>query len=148
MPTTIIILLASILIYILFSGIFACSLLPIGRFVSTEVRSEISVLPISGTDPAQYIVYRPTLRFRGRDRQFDLQMSDYFFSGPYTCRFGTVVASYTSNNATATSVGYTPLLGVMFWDGGVYLNRVQIPFLLLFLFMGSWIHGRIRRRSS
>ena len=141
MPKTIVILFAAIAIYILFFGSTACWLLPLGKFQSLEVKSEIQVLPMSDTDPVEYLRYHPALFFRYG--QFNLQESDYFFSGPYVCRFGRIVASHS--NGTAVSVGYTPLLGVMLWDRQLYLNLTQLLFFLILLVLGVRNRERFRR---
>lgn len=144
MLKTTIVLFAAILIYVVvFEGI-ACLLLPVGSFQSLEQKSEIQVLPLFATDPAQYFRYRPKLYFR--DGQFTLQESDYFFSGPYACRFGRVVASHS--NGSARSVGYTPLLGAILWDGKFYFNLLQILILGILLFLGRRIRERFRQGSG
>ena len=131
---------AAVLIYIVGFGSLACFLLPVGNFHSMEVKSEVSVLPISDTDPVEYLNYRPTISFR--DGVFNQQESDYFFAGSYTCRFGWV-AAYDSSGALL-SAGYTPLLGVLLWDQ-LYLNMTQFPFLLILVLAGIMSRKRSHR---
>lgn len=135
-----IVIFAAVLIYIVVFGSIACLLLPVGNFKSLEVKSEIQVLPMSGADPAEYLMYRPTISFR--DGIFNQQESDYFFAGSYTCRFGGVAAYDYSG--TRIAAGYTPFLGVLLWDQ-LYLNMTQFPFLLILVLAGIMSRKRFRR---
>ena len=134
-------ILAVILIYIVVFGSLACLLLPVGNFRSLEVKSEVSVLPMSGTDPVEYLNYRPTISFR--DGVFNQQESDYFFAGSYMCRFGRV-AAYDSSGALL-AVGTTPFLGVLLWNGKLYFNMIQFPVFLILVLAGIVNRKRFRR---
>jgi hypothetical protein len=135
MPKTIVVIFTAILSYIVFFGGIACLLLPIGNFRSPEEKTEATLLPMSDTEPGLYLRYHPTIAFR--HGQFQLQESDYFFAGPYMCRFGRVVASHS--NGTAISVGYIPFLGVLLWDRQWYFNMTQFSLFLIVLFVGAMI---------
>jgi hypothetical protein len=135
MLKTIVVIFAAILGYLVFFGGIACLLLPLGKFRSPAAKTEATLLPMSDTEPGLYLSYHPALSFR--DGQFQLQESDYFFSGPYMCRFERVVASHS--NGAAISVGYTPFLGVLLWDGGWYFNVTQFLLFLIVLFVGARI---------
>jgi hypothetical protein len=140
MLKAIVVTFAALLIYIVFLGGIACLLLPIGNFRSPEEKTEATLLPMSDTEPGLYLSYHPTISFR--HDQFHLQESDYFFTGPYVCRFGRVVASHS--NDTAISVGYTPFLGVLLWDQQWYFNTTQFSLFLILLFFGIVIRNLMR----
>lgn len=139
----VIVIFAAILIYIVVFGSIACLLLPIGNFHSLEVKSEVKVLPMSDTDPVEYLRYSPTISFR--DGQLIQQESDFFYAGPSVCRFGGVAAYDASD--TLRLAGYTPFFGVLFWDRQLYLNLTQFPFFLILLLVGMRVYKRFRKGS-
>ena len=140
MLKAIVVTFAVILIFTVFFVGITCPLLPIGNFRSPEEKTEPIVLPMSETEPGVYYTYHPTISFR--DGQFYLQESDYFFVGPYECRFGRVTASHS--NDTAVSVGYTPFLGALLWDREWYFNLTQFSLFLILLFLGIMIRNLFR----
>jgi hypothetical protein len=135
MLKTIVVLFAFLLFCLVFSGGAACLLLPIGNFRSPEEKTVATLLPMSDTEPGQYVSYHPTISFG--NGQFQLQESDYFFTGPYMCRLGRIVATHSNN--TATSVGYIPFLGVLLWDREWYFNMTQFALVPIVLFGGTII---------
>lgn len=111
-----IIILVSILIYFLFFPNSTCLGIGMGKFESVEEKTAVERLPMSETEPGIYRQYRTTITFR--NDQFSQQESDYFFSGPYVCRFGKIVA-YPFSGGTVSG-NYNPFSRTLLWDGQLY----------------------------
>src|SRR5689334_18585819 len=108
----------AILICFVLLGGFSCSTLGKGYFQSFEEKTAVDRLPMSDTEPGLSHQYRTTISFR--DGQFFQQESDYFYTGPYVCRFGTVVA-HPSSGGTIAGI-YNPFTGTLLWGGARYRN--------------------------
>ena len=116
------ILLAAALVYFVFFADPACSALLTGEFQSFEEKTEAELLPMSETEPGVFIQYHTTVSFR--DGQFIQQESDYFYSGPYGCKFGFVVAHPFSGGTLWGN--YSPFSHTLFWNGQFY-RYVPLP---------------------
>lgn len=111
----------AILIYLVFFTDSTCWSLGWGHFESIEEKTAVDLLPMSETEPGLSHQYRTTISFE--KGQFIQQESDYFYTGPYLCRFGTVVA-HPSSGGTLSGI-YNPLTGILLWGGERYRKTLH-----------------------
>ena len=116
MRKAVVILSAAILISLVFLSELSCAILAKSSFASLEEKTTADRLPMSDTDPGLYHQYRTTVSFR--DGQFFQQESDYFFTGPYDCKFGMIVARPFSGGSISGS--YNPFSHTLLWNGESY----------------------------
>jgi len=94
-------------------------------FSYTESKTFVSQLPID-SEPTVYGSYYPIVSFRSG--QFMEGHSDFIIIGSYDCKAGQIVAR-PSVIGIPNSIGYTPIPGILIWNGEFYQNTVQLLLL-------------------
>lgn len=128
-----------LLIYVVFFGSVSCLTLPIGKFRSFGAKTTAEMLPMSDTDPGQFLRYHSEVYIL--HGQLIASESDYFGAGPYECTFGRIVVHPFG---APSRVGYMPILGLLRWNGEWYLNTTQLPLLLILLIVGKKVYERFQ----